>query len=209
MAGVSGGVSAAGSIQGGVAEVAGGGAAWRAARSVCGRIAWGDLTVRTVLQSSGCCGETGSEGGGMSWIVSVLSGGYRHYGLPDGDWQNTMKDIANDCDHYSVHMQNALMALAEEVVAAGGDLGDVQSSVVRARSRKRQLAYFRARRCGVPSFCCRLSCRNCRRVMVEPISLTASSDMPVPPRLQMAFAKRHGCRRILQSHHMERGTAGP
>ena len=33
-----------------------------AATSVCGRIAWGDLTGRPVLRSSGCCGETGPEG---------------------------------------------------------------------------------------------------------------------------------------------------
>ncbi len=85
----------------------------------------------------GCFDEAESD--------DLIAGWGRHFGLPDGDWRNTMRGIAEDCDHWPVHVQNALMALAEEVVAADGRLEDVQSSVVRARSRKRQLAYYRQR----------------------------------------------------------------
>ncbi len=85
----------------------------------------------------GCFDEAESD--------DLIAGWGRHFGLPDGDWRNTMRGIAEDCDHWPVHVQNALMALADEVVAADGKLEDVQSSVVRARSRKRQLAYYRQR----------------------------------------------------------------
>ncbi len=85
----------------------------------------------------GCFDEAESD--------DLIAGWGRHFGLPDGDWRNTMRGIAEDCDHWPVHVQNALMAFADEVVAADGKLEDVQSSVVRARSRKRQLAYYRQR----------------------------------------------------------------
>ncbi len=85
----------------------------------------------------GCFDEAESD--------DLIAGWGRHFGLPDGDWRNTMRGIAEDCDHWPVHVQNALMALADEVVAADGRLEDVQSSVLRARSRKRQLAYYRQR----------------------------------------------------------------
>ena len=75
----------------------------------------------------------------------LIIGWGRRYGLPDGNWQVMMKNIAEDCNHFPVHVQNALMSLAEEVVAAGGQLGAVQSSAVRARSRTYQLAYYRVR----------------------------------------------------------------
>ena len=77
--------------------------------------------------------------------ADLIGGWGLHYGLPDGHWQITMRDIAQDCNHWPVHVQNALMAFAEEVVAADGQLEEVQSSVVRSRSRRRQLAYYRTR----------------------------------------------------------------
>ena len=50
----------------------------------------------------------------------LIFGWGRRYGLPEGKWQVMMNNIAEDCYHFPVHVQNALMSLAEEVVAAGG-----------------------------------------------------------------------------------------
>ncbi len=119
-----------------------------------------DLPVMLVLAGLGDTVDRAMELGlsrpaqGTGWTLGcfdeaesddLIAGWGRHFGLPDGDWRNTMRGIAEDCDHWPVHVQNALMALADEVVAADGKLEDVQSSVVRARSRKRQLAYYRQR----------------------------------------------------------------
>jgi len=119
-----------------------------------------DLPVMLVLSGLGNTIDNAMELGlsrpaqGTTWTLGcfdpaetedLIRGWGRCYGLPDGDWQTVMKTIAEDCDHFTLHVQNALMALAEEVVVADGQLGAVQPSAVQDRSRKYQLASYRIR----------------------------------------------------------------
>ncbi|MCY4542002.1 MAG: hypothetical protein OXB95_06350, partial [Rhodobacteraceae bacterium] len=74
----------------------------------------------------------------------LIVGWGRHFGLPEGVWQDEMRLLAAECDHWPVHVQNALTAFAEQVVACGG-VEDVDFAAVRRRSGELQISYYHSR----------------------------------------------------------------
>ena len=77
--------------------------------------------------------------------AELIAGWSRHFGLPDGPWQGVMLDLAAACDHWPVHVQNALSALAEEIVVREGDMSRLDLEAVRRRSGELQENYYRSR----------------------------------------------------------------
>ncbi|MCY4543549.1 MAG: hypothetical protein OXB95_14335, partial [Rhodobacteraceae bacterium] len=55
-----------------------------------------------------------------------------------------MRLLAAECDHWPVHVQNALTAFAEQVVACGS-VEDVEFAAVRRRSGELQISYYHSR----------------------------------------------------------------
>ncbi|MCY4542274.1 MAG: hypothetical protein OXB95_07765, partial [Rhodobacteraceae bacterium] len=74
----------------------------------------------------------------------LIVGWGRHFGLPEGVWQDEMQTLAAELDHWTLHVQHALTAFAEQVVACGG-VEDVDFAAVRKRSRGWQLNYYYSR----------------------------------------------------------------
>ncbi|MCY4543218.1 MAG: hypothetical protein OXB95_12645, partial [Rhodobacteraceae bacterium] len=74
----------------------------------------------------------------------LIAGWGRHFGLPEGVWQDEMQTLAAETDHWPVHVQNALIAFAEQVVACGS-VEDVEFKAVRRRSGELQLDYYHSR----------------------------------------------------------------
>ena len=77
--------------------------------------------------------------------ADLIAGWGRHFGLPEGVWQDEMRSLAAEMDHWPVHVQNALIAFAEQVVACGS-VEDVEFAAVRRRSGELQLNYYHSRR---------------------------------------------------------------
>ncbi len=76
--------------------------------------------------------------------ADLIAGWGRHFGLPEGVWQDEMRSLAAEMDHWTLHVQHALTAFAEQVVACGG-VEDVDYAAVRKRSRGWQLNYYHSR----------------------------------------------------------------
>ncbi|MCY4541314.1 MAG: hypothetical protein OXB95_02800, partial [Rhodobacteraceae bacterium] len=77
--------------------------------------------------------------------ADLIAGWGRHFGLPEGVWQDEMRSLAAEMDHWPVHVQNALIAFAEQVVAYDS-VEDVDFAAVRERSGELQINYYHSRR---------------------------------------------------------------
>ena len=77
--------------------------------------------------------------------ADLIAGWGRHFGLRDGSWQGVMRELAVECDHWPVHVQNALSALAEEIVVHEGDMSRLDLAAVRRRSGELQRYYYASR----------------------------------------------------------------
>jgi len=74
----------------------------------------------------------------------LIVGWGRHFGLPEGVWQDEMRSLAAEMDHWTLHVQNALIAFAEQVVACDS-VEDVDFAAMRRRSGELQLNYCHSR----------------------------------------------------------------
>ncbi len=77
--------------------------------------------------------------------ADLIAGWGRHFGLRDRSWQGFMRDLAVECDHWPVHVQNALSALAEEIIAREGDMSRLDLAAVGRRSGELQRRYYASR----------------------------------------------------------------
>ena len=75
----------------------------------------------------------------------MIAGWGEHFGLTAGRWQDEMQEIADECDHWPMHVQNALAALAKHLVAAHGDMAAVDFAAVRKRSAILQNRHYNSR----------------------------------------------------------------
>ena len=77
----------------------------------------------------------------------LIAGWGERFGLTEqaAGWQRTMLSIAEECDHWPMHVHNALRAFAEKLVAAQGDAAAVDFGKVRERSDERQVNHYGSR----------------------------------------------------------------
>ena len=77
--------------------------------------------------------------------ADLIAGWGSHFDLPDGTWQVFMRGLAAGCDHWPVHVQNTLLALAEEIVFREGAMERLDMAAVRRRSGGLQENYYASR----------------------------------------------------------------
>ena len=75
----------------------------------------------------------------------LVSGWGETFGLPAGDWQKLVLDLAGSDNHWPVHVHNALASLAVEVVRAGGDVTSIDPVRIRKGADNLRRAYYRQR----------------------------------------------------------------